>query len=80
MRLEVDSMIEVAKNTTSTACISTTSAIPAQSCYCDGCRERFQADTGLKVEKWPDECRSVATRRVQPVAMRPDFAVVQRRP
>ncbi len=24
-------------------------------CYCDNCRERFQEDTGIKVEKWPDD-------------------------
>jgi len=27
-------------------------------CYCPGCRERFQADTGLKVTDWPTECYS----------------------
>jgi len=29
-------------------------------CYCDGCRERFQKDTGLTVAKWPDDCYSGA--------------------
>jgi uncharacterized lipoprotein YddW (UPF0748 family) len=24
-------------------------------CYCDFCREKFQADTGIKVENWPDD-------------------------
>lgn len=29
-------------------------------CYCDGCRQRFQADTGLQVTDWPAECYSGA--------------------
>jgi uncharacterized lipoprotein YddW (UPF0748 family) len=27
-------------------------------CYCDGCRERFQKDTGLTVANWPTDCHS----------------------
>ncbi len=27
----------------------------AETCYCDTCRDRFQKDTGLKVEAWPDD-------------------------
>ncbi|RKY59567.1 MAG: hypothetical protein DRP95_04950, partial [Candidatus Latescibacterota bacterium] len=27
----------------------------AFACYCDGCRERFQRDTGIKVKHWPDD-------------------------
>jgi len=27
-------------------------------CYCEGCRERFEAATGLKVENWPEDCHS----------------------
>lgn len=27
----------------------------ASACYCDGCRERFQRDTGIKVKDWPEE-------------------------
>jgi len=25
-------------------------------CYCDGCRRRFEAETGLHVTRWPDDC------------------------
>lgn len=27
-------------------------------CYCDGCRERFEAASGKKVENWPQDCFS----------------------
>lgn len=27
-------------------------------CYCDGCRERFQSDTGIVVANWPTDCYS----------------------
>ena len=27
-------------------------------CYCDGCRKRFEAATGKKVENWPQDCYS----------------------
>ena len=29
-----------------------------QYCYCDGCRERFEAERGKKVENWPQDCYS----------------------
>ena len=29
----------------------------SDSCYCEGCRERFERDTGLKVSEWPAEVR-----------------------
>ncbi|NOX54456.1 MAG: family 10 glycosylhydrolase [Planctomycetes bacterium] len=25
-------------------------------CYCDGCRKRFEAETGTRVARWPDDC------------------------
>lgn len=25
-------------------------------CYCDGCRQRFEKDMGVKVNRWPDDC------------------------
>lgn len=31
-----------------------------KTCYCDGCRERFQADTGNVVADWPTDCYSGA--------------------
>lgn len=27
-------------------------------CFCDGCRQRFEAQTGVKVEHWPQDCVS----------------------
>jgi uncharacterized lipoprotein YddW (UPF0748 family) len=30
------------------------------SCYCEGCRERFEAASGVKVENWPNDCHSGA--------------------
>ena len=27
----------------------------SQPCYCDVCKQRFQADTDLQIEKWPDD-------------------------
>ena len=29
-----------------------------QYCYCDGCRKRFEAERGKKVENWPQDCYS----------------------
>lgn len=29
-----------------------------ESCYCDGCRERFEAAHGATVAKWPEDCYS----------------------
>ncbi|MBX3730893.1 MAG: family 10 glycosylhydrolase [Candidatus Sumerlaeia bacterium] len=29
-----------------------------RSCYCDGCRERFQQDSGLAIVNWPADCFS----------------------
>ncbi|HOP78686.1 MAG TPA: family 10 glycosylhydrolase [Thermogutta sp.] len=31
-------------------------------CYCDGCRQRFEKDTGLRVTSWPDDCYSGSLR------------------
>lgn len=31
---------------------------PPTYCYCDSCRERFQADTGAKITQWPEEVLS----------------------
>ncbi len=30
----------------------------SQVCFCDGCRERFQRDTGVGIENWPADTRS----------------------
>ncbi len=29
----------------------------SQVCFCDGCRERFQRDTGVVIENWPEDTR-----------------------
>ena len=58
-RLEVDSMIEVAKMYDVDGLHFDYIRYPgSHSCFCDGCKERFQADTGIKVENWPKDCYS----------------------
>jgi uncharacterized lipoprotein YddW (UPF0748 family) len=58
-RLEVDSMLEVAKMYDVDGLHFDYIRYPgSHSCFCDGCRERFQADKGLKVENWPKDCHS----------------------
>jgi uncharacterized lipoprotein YddW (UPF0748 family) len=58
-QLEVDSMLEVAKKYDVTGLHFDYIRYPGgNSCFCDGCRERFQADTGLKVDAWPKDCHS----------------------
>ena len=40
-----------------------------QCCYCDGCRKRFEADSGRRVSDWPADCYSGAAEgRVQRLA------------
>lgn len=58
-RLEVDSMLEVARKYDVDGLHFDYIRYPgSDSCFCDGCRERFQADTGIKVENWPKDCHS----------------------
>ncbi|MHB8898776.1 MAG: glycoside hydrolase family 10 protein [Thermoguttaceae bacterium] len=58
-RLEVDSMLEVARKYDVAGLHFDYIRYPgSNSCFCDGCRERFEADTGLKVENWPKDCHS----------------------
>jgi len=58
-RLEVDSMLEVAKKYDVDGLHFDYIRYPGgSSCFCDGCRQRFQADTGIKVENWPKDCHS----------------------
>jgi uncharacterized lipoprotein YddW (UPF0748 family) len=53
-QLELDTMLEVVRNYDVDGVHFDYIRYPdGDSCYCDGCRERFQADTGLKVENWP---------------------------
>ncbi len=58
-RLEVDSMLEVAKMYDVDGLHFDYIRYPgSHSCFCDGCEERFQAQTGIKVENWPMDCHS----------------------
>ncbi len=58
-RLEVDSMLEVAKMYDVDGLHFDYIRYPgSHSCFCDGCLERFQADTELKIENWPKDCHS----------------------
>ncbi len=58
-RLEVDSMLEVAKKYDVDGLHFDYIRYPgADACFCDGCRQRFEAATGIKVENWPKDCRS----------------------
>jgi len=56
-RLELDSMIEVARKYAVDGLHFDYIRYPGeQHCYCDGCRERFEADSGRRVEHWPEDC------------------------
>ncbi len=56
-RLERDAMLEVAeKYDVDGVHFDYIRYSGPQYCYCDGCRERFEADRGEKVENWPDDC------------------------
>ncbi len=58
-KLELESMLEVARKYDVAGLHFDYIRYPdGNHCYCDGCRERFQADTGLVVEDWPKDCYS----------------------
>jgi len=58
-QLELDSMLEVVRNYDVDGLHFDYIRYPNGSyCYCDGCRRRFEADTGLKVADWPKDCYS----------------------
>ncbi|GAB6164306.1 hypothetical protein JCM19992_03060 [Thermostilla marina] len=57
--LERDSMLEVARRYDVDGLHFDYIRYPgSQSCYCDGCRKRFEADLGRPVAHWPDDCRT----------------------
>jgi uncharacterized lipoprotein YddW (UPF0748 family) len=59
--LELASMIEVAKKYDVHGLHFDYIRYPGRDkCYCDGCRQRFEDQLGLKVEDWPQECYSGA--------------------
>ncbi|NQU25338.1 MAG: family 10 glycosylhydrolase, partial [Candidatus Nealsonbacteria bacterium] len=56
-RLEVESMLEVARKYPVAGLHFDYIRYPGrESCYCDGCRERFEAASGRKVANWPGDC------------------------
>lgn len=56
-RLEIDTMVEVARNYDVDGVHFDYIRYPGEdSCYCDGCRERFEAHLGRAVEDWPGDC------------------------
>jgi uncharacterized lipoprotein YddW (UPF0748 family) len=58
-RLEVDTMVEVARKYDVDGVHFDYIRYPhGNSCYCGGCRERFEAAAGVTVENWPEDCYS----------------------
>jgi len=56
-RLELASMIEVARRYPIDGLHFDYIRFPGRdSCYCDGCRERFELASRSKVASWPDDC------------------------
>lgn len=57
LRMEVDSLLEVARKYDIDGLHFDYIRYPdGNHCYCDGCRERFSADSGRTVENWPADC------------------------
>jgi uncharacterized lipoprotein YddW (UPF0748 family) len=58
-KLELESMLEVARKYDVDGLHFDYIRYPGRRhCYCDGCRERFEAAAGVKVENWPEDCYS----------------------
>jgi uncharacterized lipoprotein YddW (UPF0748 family) len=56
-RLEIDTMVEVARNYDVDGVHFDYIRYPGEeSCYCDGCRARFEAHLGQTVPDWPEDC------------------------
>jgi uncharacterized lipoprotein YddW (UPF0748 family) len=56
-QLEIDTMVEVARNYDVDGVHFDYIRYPGEeSCYCDGCRERFEAHLGRAVQDWPGDC------------------------
>ncbi|MFW6163600.1 MAG: glycoside hydrolase family 10 protein, partial [Planctomycetota bacterium] len=57
-KLEIESMVEVATKYDVDGVHFDYIRYPGPSyCFCDGCRERFEAAIGRKVGRWPADCR-----------------------
>lgn len=62
-KLELDSMLEVARKYPVDGLHFDYIRYPGRDkCYCDGCRERFEADMGQQVADWPADCYSGSLR------------------
>ncbi|MEI6500644.1 MAG: family 10 glycosylhydrolase, partial [Armatimonadota bacterium] len=58
LQLEIDTMLEVALNYDVDGVHFDYIRYPHNDgCFCDGCRERFEAKLGRKVENWPADCQ-----------------------
>ena len=58
-KLELESMLEVARKYPVDGIHFDYIRYPGrESCYCDGCRARFEAASGKKVANWPRDCYS----------------------
>jgi len=58
-KLELESMLEVARKYPVDGLYFDYIRYPGiRFCYCDGCRRRFEAESGRKVTDWPQECFS----------------------
>lgn len=62
-KLELESMLEVGRKYAVDGLHFDYIRYPGrQTCYCDGCRERFEAATGRPVGDWPRDCYSGSRR------------------
>jgi len=56
-KLELESMLEVARKYDVDGLHFDYIRYPdGDHCYCDGCRRRFEEQSGTKVARWPDDC------------------------
>lgn len=56
-KLELESMLEVARKYDVDGLHFDYIRYPdGDHCYCDGCRQRFEAESGQKVARWPADC------------------------
>jgi len=64
LKLELESMLEVARKYDVDGLHFDYIRYPGgQYCYCDGCRKRFEAETGRQVANWPKDCYSGPRRK-----------------
>ena len=55
-KLEIDSMLEVARNYDVDGIHFDYIRYPdGDHCFCDGCRERFSKSAGVKIQQWPQD-------------------------